>query len=263
MLSTHGLDTKGTKPVLVTRLKEFLAGQSEGAAVPQETKETEETKEEEAATEEAAPAAVEPMEEEPVAVAPVTPVVEAEVKTEVKAAEAAPVEEKTTEAVADAEPAKEEVKDEVAEAMDSSKAPEAAEAVAAAAPVKTEQQGDNKRGTKRKRDDEPYVITEDEPEIPDNFMCLDWFNSDLTMKINKETFLAAEPYHVAAWGYVFSSAKATHGFSSGKIAYEVKWTGNLEVKLEDVAEPHEIRVGWSTVDSCLQVLTSFTRFVFI
>ena len=79
----------------------------------------------------------------------------------------------------------------------------------------------DKRGTKRKREDEPYVVNEDEPEIPDDFICLDWFNSDLTMKINKENFSAAEPFHVAAWGYIFSSARATHGFTSGKIAFEV------------------------------------------
>ena len=62
-----------------------------------------------------------------------------------------------------------------------------------------------KRGTKRKRnDDEPYVVNEDEPEIPNDFMCLDWQNSDLTLKVNKETFLAAEPFHSLAWGYIFS-----------------------------------------------------------
>lgn len=111
-----------------------------------------------------------------------------------------------------------------------------------------------KRGTKRKRDDEPYVINEDEPEIPDDFICLDWFNSDLTMKINKENFSAAEPFHVAAWGYIFSSARATHGFTSGKIAFEVKWVKNMEVKLDDVKEPHELRVGWSSDDCNLQVM---------
>lgn len=111
----------------------------------------------------------------------------------------------------------------------------------------------DKRGTKRKREDEPYVVNEDEPEIPQDFICLDWFNSDLTMKINKENFSAAEPFHVAAWGYIFSSARATHGFTSGKIAFEVKWTKNMEVKLDDVKEPHELRVGWSSDDCNLQL----------
>ena len=113
--------------------------------------------------------------------------------------------------------------------------------------------GEGKRGQKRRREDEPFEIREDEPEIPDDYMCFDCNNSDLTFKINKETFASAEPFHVAAWGFVFSSARATHGFTSGKIAFEAKWTGNLEVKLEDVKEPHEMRVGWSTDCSNLQV----------
>ena len=81
-------------------------------------------------------------------------------------------------------------------------------------PKKTEKDGksaegtpktNEKRGTKRKRnDDEPYVVNEDEPEIPNDFMCLDWQNSDLTLKVNKESFLAAEPFHSLAWGYIFS-----------------------------------------------------------
>merc|ERR1711976_1034222 len=74
---------------------------------------------------------------------------------------------------------------------------------------------DNKKGQKRKRgDDEPFQVTEDEPEIANDFMCLDWQNSDLTLKINKETFVAAEPFYSQAWGYIFSSARATHGFKA-------------------------------------------------
>ena len=116
--------------------------------------------------------------------------------------------------------------------------------------------GNNKKGQKRKRgDDEPFQVTEDEPEIANDFMCLDWQNSDLTLKINKETFVAAEPFYSQAWGYIFSSARATHGFKTGKIAFSVKWTGNMEVKLDEVKEPHELRVGFSTNDCNLQVRT--------
>ena len=122
---------------------------------------------------------------------------------------------------------------------------------------KPEEKSAEKRGQKRKRnDDEPFVVTEDEPELAENFMCLDWQNSDLTLKINKETFCNAEPFHVAAWGYVFSSGRATHGFQTGKIGFEVKWVGNMEVKLDDVKDPLEMRVGWSTKDSNLQVKNS-------
>ena len=119
---------------------------------------------------------------------------------------------------------------------------------------KDNNKGNNKKGQKRKRgDDEPFQVTEDEPEIATDFMCLDWQNSDLTLKINKETFVAAEPFYSQAWGYIFSSARATHGFKAGKIAFSVKWTGNMEVKLDEVKEPHELRVGFSTNDCNLQV----------
>ena len=151
---------------------------------------------------------------------------------------------------------------EVAEAEKASPAKPAAEAAKTEETPKTETEekkepatpnAESKRGQKRKREDEPFVVTEDEPEIPENFVCLDWSNSDLTCKINKETFLSAEPFHLGSWAFIFSSARATHGFTSGKVAFEVKWTGNMEVKLEDVKEPHELRVGFSTDDSNLQV----------
>ena len=59
----------------------------------------------------------------------------------------------------------------------------------------------------KRGEDEPFVVTEDEPDLPEDFVCLDWQNSDLTLKINKETFLSAEPFHSLAWGYIFSSAR--------------------------------------------------------
>ena len=151
------------------------------------------------------------------------------------------------------EPAK--VETAVAESKTETEAPKEAETPKADDSAKSPEKPGDKRGQKRRREDEPFVVTEDEPEIPEEYMCFDWTNSDLTFKINKETFASAEPFHVAAWGYVFSSARGTHGFTSGKIAFEAKWTGNLEVKLEDVKEPHEMRVGWSTDDSNLQVCT--------
>ena len=73
--------------------------------------------------------------------------------------------------------------------------------------------------------------------------------------------LAAEPFHVAAWGYCFSSARATHGFTSGKIAFEAKWTANLEVKLEDVENPSEMRVGWTLDEANLQVRNYFLSII--
>jgi len=224
LLSSHDLDTKGTKPILVTRLKSYLESLPAGGGESSPVKADAEPEEKEEA-----PADEEPMEEE----AP------AKVATPAKPS---PKKEVTKEEPTKAEDAsKEATTDEAAETPK-------AEGDATKTPVKEEE----KRGKKRRREDEPFVVNEDEPEIPDNYMCLDWQNSDLTFKINKETFLAAEPFHVAAWGYCFSSARATHGFTSGKIAFEAKWTANLEVKLEDVENPSEMRVGWTVDEANLQ-----------
>jgi len=227
LLSSHELDTKGTKPILVARLTSYLE------SLP--------PKDPNAPVVEAAPVAAteEPMEEEETA--------PAKAETPAKAPVASPKKEVASPKKEVASPKKEVTKEgETPKAEDATKEGETPKAEGDAKP------GEGKRGQKRRREDEPFEIREDEPEIPDDYMCFDWNNSDLTFKINKETFASAEPFHVAAWGFVFSSARATHGFTSGKIAFEAKWTGNLEVKLEDVKEPHEMRVGWSTDCSNLQ-----------
>jgi len=245
LLSSHDLDTKGTKPVLVARLKEFMESKAEDAETEEQVEDEpevvqEDTKEE--APEAKAEAPVVEEKDEPM---------EAEAPVE-KKAEVTPVEKK-----AEATPVAADTKETEEKPMETEAAkPEAK------AETKVEANKQQQRGQKRKRDDEPFVVTEDEPEIPDDYLCLDWSNSDLTLKINKENFVNAEPYHVAAWGFIFSSGRATHGFTSGKVAYQVKWAGNMEVKLEDVKEPHELRVGWSTDDSNLQAGESALSFAF-
>ena len=126
------------------------------------------------------------------------------------------------------------------------------EAKKAEAEAGKKQDQQNKRGQKRKRgDDEPFVINEDEPEIDENFLCLDWHNSDVTMKICKETFVGGEPFYKDGWGYIWSGARATHGFTTGKLYFEVKLTEHMEAKLENEKNLHELRLGWSTDDSPL------------
>ena len=83
--------------------------------------------------------------------------------------------------------------------------------------------GDKKqqrRGQKRKmNEDEPFVVVEEEPEIDEGALCLDWYNSDLFLKISKENFMVAEPFFKEGWGYVWASARATHGFTAGKVSF--------------------------------------------
>jgi hypothetical protein len=62
--------------------------------------------------------------------------------------------------------------------------------------------------------------------------------------------MVGEPLYKDGWGYVWSGARATHGFTSGKVFFEVKLLANLETKLgDDEKNVHELRVGWSTDDT--------------
>ena len=62
-----------------------------------------------------------------------------------------------------------------------------------------------------------YLLYFSEPTIDEGVMCLDWFNSDLSMRIDKNTMMIGEPFHKDGWGYVWSGAKATHGFNTGTV----------------------------------------------
>jgi hypothetical protein len=51
------------------------------------------------------------------------------------------------------------------------------------------------------------------------------------------------------WGYCYAGGRATYGFTSGKVWYEVKVLENLEVRVEKDNTTFDIRIGWSTDDS--------------
>jgi len=206
-LQERGLDTKGTKPVLVGRLQSALDAENppaeeEAAAAVEATEETtEETKmEEEVKTEEN-------METE-------------DSSTEVKAGE-----EKTE------TPKKEEVKSDE---------------------VKKEEAKEDGKGTKRKLDDEPFEVKENEPEIAESLVCLDWHNSDLNLRITDD-LMSGIPFSRDGWGYCYAGARATFGYNTGKVWYEVKYLDNMEVKVEKEPTTFDLRVGWSTNCSTLML----------
>ena len=110
------------------------------------------------------------------------------------------------------------------------------------------------KGIKRKRQEEPFVVQEDEPEIDEALVCLDWYNSDLSVRIDKTNLMVGEPLYKDGWGYVWSGVRATCGFTSGKVFFEAKALANLEVQLgSDEKNPNELRVGWSTSDTEFQL----------
>ena len=47
-------------------------------------------------------------------------------------------------------------------------------------------------------------------------------NSDMHLKIDKESLCRAEPMVGHGFGYVWAGARATYGFISGRICYECK-----------------------------------------
>ena len=61
------------------------------------------------------------------------------------------------------------------------------------------------------------VCREDEPEIKEGFVCLDWYNSDLNLKIKHDEFLSAMPLNRESWSWVYAGCRATHGVTSGKV----------------------------------------------
>jgi len=188
-LQERGLDTKGTKPVLVARLQE--AFDAEKPATEAEVPAAVENMETEAATEEAA-------------------------KTEsMETDEAKPVEEKAS--ASEEKPAE----------------------------TKAEEKKGEK-GTKRKADEEPpFEVKENEPEIPEALVCLDWYNSDLNLRIT-DNYMTGIPFSRDGWGYCYAGARATYGFNSGKVWFEVKYVDNLDVKVEKDAVTFDLRVGWSS-----------------
>ncbi len=126
---------------------------------------------------------------------------------------------------------------------------EGEEPKASEADSQQQQQQQQRRGQKRKMEEEPFVVVEDEPEIDGDFLCLDWYNSDLNLKIDRESLCAAEPFYKEGWGYVWAGARATHGFCFGKVWFEVTLAEELEAKLDGEKNLHEVRVGWSTDES--------------
>ena len=197
-LQEKGLDTKGTKPVLVARLQEALEAEKKEPTPEPEPEKVEETAMEESAAEEKTEAAPE----------------------EVKKEETMEVEET---------PKTEEVKKEE---------------------VKTEEKKD--QGVKRKMDEEPFEVKENEPEIPGDLMCLDWQNSDLNLRI-LDTLSEGVPFSRDGWAFCYAAARATFGFKTGKLWYEVKYVDNMDVKIEKETTTHDLRVGWSTNSASLML----------
>ena len=217
-LQERGLDTKGTKPILVSRLTEAIREEEEKKE-PTPEPEPEKVEEEEAPAETSEEAS------------------EMTEETEVKAEEKMEVEETTEPAEPEkVEAVEEEKKEEVKEETKEEAKPTPA----------------TPQGVKRKMDEEPFEVKENEPEIAENLLCLDWHNSDLNLRI-LDTLSEGVPFTRDGWAYCYAAARATFGFTAGKIWYEVKYVDNMDVKIDKETTTYDLRVGWSTNNSSLML----------
>merc|ERR1719186_2397361 len=107
---------------------------------------------------------------------------------------------------------------------------------------KTEEVAAEGKPTEKKTDAkvEEKKEKENEPEIPEALVCLDWYNSDLNLRIT-DNYMTGIPFSRDGWGYCYAGARATYGFNSGKVWFEVKSLDNLDVKVEKDAVTFDLR----------------------
>lgn len=172
---------------------------------------------------------------------------------------------------ADAKP----LEDENAEKIDEENQPDAEAAISESADSKdssSDKKDDRKRRHTRSKSPAPIKRTrrpsaeqniddftndEDEPEIDDSAVLLSWVDSDLHLKVNSSEFLSARPISDGALSLAYAGVRATHGVTKGKVAYEVQVTESNRLHSTNNSNsdknPFDIRCGWSTKSSVLQL----------
>lgn len=104
----------------------------------------------------------------------------------------------------------------------------------------------------RQRSPQHFMRKDHEPDVDDTVVQLAWYDSDLNVLLNEKNFLSAAPISTEGFGYIWGGVRASYGFNSGKVCFEVKLTHNNDVShLEDEPTPNVLRVGWSVVSTSL------------
>lgn len=87
-------------------------------------------------------------------------------------------------------------------------------------------------------------------------------DSDLNLKINRETFCSAQSLSDTGLALVWAGARANYGLlSNGKYFYEVQLLAfNTKINYPNERNLHEIRCGWSTSNTSLQLGESATSY---
>lgn len=117
-----------------------------------------------------------------------------------------------------------------------------------------ETKGENADGKSKEENKE---IEEDEPELIENEVTLSWYDSDLNLTIEKDTLCTAKPVCEGRFARIWAGARATHGYTTDKVCFQVKILELLDVSdciyIKREVLPHQIRIGWSSFDTTLQL----------
>lgn len=99
-----------------------------------------------------------------------------------------------------------------------------------------------------------FTKEEEEPLIDENAVLLSWYDSDIHLEVEPD-FENAKPLSDAALSLAWAGARSTYGVKNGRILYEVQLTGHNQFynNFPDEKDLYELRVGWSTLKSNLQL----------
>merc|ERR1712107_959804 len=101
------------------------------------------------------------------------------------------------------------------------------------------------KGTKRKADEEPpFEVKENEPEIPEALVCLDWYNSDLNLRIT-DNYMTGIPFSRDGWGYCYAGARATmYPGIADRMQKEITALAPSTTKIKIIAPPERKYSVW-------------------
>uniref|UniRef100_A0A674I7M4 Heteroous nuclear ribonucleoprotein U like 1 n=1 Tax=Terrapene triunguis TaxID=2587831 RepID=A0A674I7M4_9SAUR len=105
------------------------------------------------------------------------------------------------------------------------------------------------REDKRGRSPQPPA-EDDEEEFDETLVAIDTYNCDLHFKVARDRY-SGYPLTIEGFAYLWSGARATYGVRQGRVCYEMKINEEISVKHLPSTEPdpHVVRIGWS-LDSC-------------
>ncbi|XP_026862969.2 heterogeneous nuclear ribonucleoprotein U-like protein 2 isoform X1 [Electrophorus electricus] len=107
----------------------------------------------------------------------------------------------------------------------------------------------------RAKTPEPGPVSDDEMEVEGDEVRLDPYNGDLHFAVGADGS-SGQPLLWEKFPLLRSGCRLTHGFTRGKVGFEVKFVERLSAATIDTLSDHEpcvLRVGWSVEDSGLQL----------